>query len=70
MELKDLIQFFEANYDKYIELIIAMELGNDCEYFKSDLETRDQMRQNYMRNDHASMFDLDTLIEMFDTTND
>ena len=69
MELKDLVQFFKDNYDKYIELIITMELGDDCEYFKSDLETRDKMRQNYMRTDDASMFDLDTLIEMFDTTN-
>ena len=43
-----MLQYYKENYREYIELIIAMELGFDCDYFKVSKEKQDEMFYNFL----------------------
>lgn len=60
-----MLQYYKENYREYIELIIAMELGFDCDYFKVSKEKQDEMFYNFLDGIESSICDMNVLEKYF-----
>lgn len=61
---KEAVKHYRNNYKEYIELVIAMELGSDCNYFKMSEEEKEEAYQYYM-SCNSSVFDVELLDKCF-----